>query len=470
MVLRRTVIRGADLTENLAALRTEMHVPGDYPAAAVAEAEQAAASLSLDGYADATDVELVTLDPPGSRDLDQAFAISARSGGGFEVVYAIADVAAFVKPGGAIDAEAHERGETLYLPDGRVPLHPPVLSEGAASLLPGERRPAVLWRFQLDADGEPTSVDVRRSVVRSRAQLDYPSFATSGGELVGLLQRVGELRQARERDRGGVSLPEPEQELERQGDHWQLTYRAPLPVEGWNAQLSLLTGMAAARLMLDAGVGVVRTMPPPDDHTVATLRRSARALGVDWPKDAAYADVVRQLDALVPTQAAMIRLATVLFRGASYVAFDGKAPDHPDQAAVAAPYAHATAPLRRLVDRYVSECCLAACAGAAVPQWVRDGLPAVPGAMAEADRRAHAVDRAVVDLAEALLLEGRVGEHFTGVVVEDGAGGNGHGEVQLRDPAVRARLDGDNLPLGDEVEVVLSVADVASRRVGFALA
>jgi exoribonuclease R len=453
--LRRTVIRGADLTAPLTALRTEMHVPGEYPATAVAEAEQAAKSLSLDGYVDARDLHLVTLDPPGSRDLDQAFGIAARSDGGYDVAYAIADVGAFVAPGGAIDTEAHVRGETLYLPDGRVPLHPTVMSEGAASLLP--------------ADGELTSVDVRRSVVRSRAQLDYPSFATTGGGLVPLLQRVGELRQVRERDRGGVSLPVPEQELERAGDKWELRYRAPLPVEGWSAQLSLLTGMAAAKLMLDAKVGLLRTMPPPDPHTVRTLRRSALALGVEWPESAAYAEVIRGLDASKPAHAAVLRLASVLFRGASYVAFDGTAPEQPMQSAVAAPYAHATAPLRRLADRYVSECCLAACAGGQPPEWVRTALPALPDAMADADRRAHAVDRAVVDLAEALLLEGRVGEHFAGVVVEDRVGKNNHGEVQLRDPAVRAWLNGDKLPLGKEVDVVLSVADVAARHVEFVL-
>ena len=470
MPLRRTVIRGADLTPQLAALRAEMRVPADYPAAAVAEAEQSAARLSLDDYVDATDVELVTLDPPGSRDLDQAFAIRTRDDGGFEVDYAIADVAAFVPPGGAVDTEAHARGETLYLPDGRVPLHPTVLSEGAASLLPGERRPAVLWRFRLDTDGEPTSTDVRRCVVRSRAQLDYPSFAQSNDALLSLLQRVGELRQARAHDRGAVSLPVPEQVLERQGDKWELSYRAPLPVEDWNAQLSLLTGMAAATLMLDAGVGLLRTMPAPDPHTVASLRRSALALGVDWPKSASYADVIGRLDAATPAHAAVLRLASVLFRGASYVAFDGAPPAGSTQSAVAAPYAHATAPLRRLGDRYVSECCLAACAGVEPPQWVRDGLPALPEVMADADRRAHSVDRAVVDLAEALLLEGRVGEHFTGVVVEDRVGKNAHGEVQLRDPAVRARLDGTDLPLGQEVDVVLEAADVAARHVEFVLA
>jgi exoribonuclease R len=163
-------------------------------------------------------------------------------------------------------------------------------------------------------------------------------------------------------------------------------------------------------------------------------------------------------------------LATVLFRGASYVAFDGKPPAQPEQSAVAAPYAHATAPLRRMADRYVSECCLAACAGTEVPTWAREGLPTLPEEMADADRRAHAVDRAVVDLAEALLLDGRIGETFCGTVVESGHDGESHGEVQLRDPAVRARLDGVDLPLGKEVDVRLSEVDVTARRVRFVLA
>jgi exoribonuclease R len=476
MPLRRTVITGADLTANLAALRAELELPDAFPAAAVAEAESAARAGGLAGHVDATDLDLVTLDPPGSRDLDQAFGIVRAPGGGFHVAYAIADVGAFVTPGGAVDTEAHVRGETIYLPDGRIPLHPPVLSEGAASLLPGQDRPAVLWRFVLDAAGEPKSVDVRRSVVRSRAQLDYPTFDKSGGALVGLLREVGELRQQRERERGGVSLPVPEQEVVRDADRWELALRAPLPVEGWNAQLSLLTGMAAARLMIDAGTGLLRTMPPPDAHTVASLRRSALALGVDWPKAKSYAEVVRGLDAGVPAQAALLRLASVLFRGAGYVAFVGTAPEQDAQSAVAAPYAHATAPLRRLADRYVSECCLSACAGTAVPEWVTAALPGLPDEMATADRHAHEADRAVVDLAEALVLQQRVGEVFRGVVVEAGdMHGKGrqhgtaqpHGEVQLREPPVRARLDGTDLPLGQEVDVRLAAVDVGLRRVTF---
>jgi exoribonuclease R len=218
--------------------------------------------------------------------------------------------------------------------------------------------------------------------------------------------------------------------------------------------------------MLSAGIGLLRTMPPPDPKTVASLRRSAIALGIAWPDGAGYADVIARLDPTQPAQAALVRLAAVLFRGAEYVSFDGKQPEAETHSAVAAPYAHATAPLRRLADRYVSECCLAHTAGNDVPAWVRQALPELPAQMAEADRHAHAIDRAVVDLAEALVLQGRRDEVMRGVVVEPGP----KGEVQLREPAVRGRLNGDDLPLGEEVGVRIAQLDVAKRLVTFELA
>ena len=465
VAMRRTVVSGVDIDPYLQALREELHVPGAFPPDVQAEAERVAATsvAATDSRVDATDVALVTLDPQGSRDLDQAFFLE-RISGGIRLHYAIADVAFWVAPGGAIDLEAHRRGETLYLPDGRAPLHPPVLSEGGASLLPGQDRPALLWRVDVDDQGQMGPVEVRRAVVRSRAQLDYTSLQSQNGDVFALLQEFGQLRQQQEKARGAVSLQVPEQQVTGDGTGWTLAYRAPLLDEDWNAQMSLLTGMAAATLMLGAGVGLLRVMPPPDDATIASLRRSAAALSVDWPVGASYADVVRSLDASKPTHAAFLRLAAVLFRGASYVAFDGAPPASSTHSAVAAPYAHATAPLRRLADRYVSECCVAICAGEPVPDWVRTALPALPDEMAEADRRAHEVDRAVVDLAEALVLQSRCGEVFRGVVVETGQKG---GEVQLRDPAVRARMDGDGLPLGQEIDVRLRAVDVTRRRVTF---
>ncbi len=462
------------LDRAFAALRQELEVPTEFPAAVESEAAAAAAvPADRSGGWDATDVPFVTIDPPGSMDLDQALHIHRRDGG-WRVRYAIADVAAFVRPGGELDAEAHRRGETLYSPDVRTPLYPAALSEGAASLLPDQVRPALLWTLDLDDRGELAATDVRRALVCSREKLDYAGVQASldagtAPEPLRLLREVGEAREARARERGAVDLHLAEQEVVPGPDgSWRLEYRAPLPVEGWNAQISLLTGMAAARLMLAVGVGVLRTLPPPDPGTVESLRRSAVALGVDWPVGRPYAEVVSALDGSVPAQAAVLELAIRLLRGAGYLAFDaGVSPAAPEHSAVAAAYAHTTAPLRRLVDRYVGEVCLAACAGTPVPDWVRAALPMLPAEMADADRRAHALDRAVVDLMEVTALAGAVGKEYEAVVVETGKDG---GDVQLRDPAVRARCTGRDLPLGQVVRVRLAEVDPVRRRVTFSLA
>ncbi|HSK54898.1 MAG TPA: RNB domain-containing ribonuclease [Jiangellales bacterium] len=475
MPRRQLRLAGPDgIADHLRDLREELEVPAGFPVQVLEEAGEGSREPRLP-TTDLTGLDFVTLDPPGSRDLDQAVHIERR-GAGWRVHYAIADVAAFVRPGGALDAEVHGRGLTLYGPDTRTPLHPTVLSEGAASLLPGEDRPALVWRFDLDSDAEPVSVGLRRAVVRSRAQLDYPAVQAdldagrgSSGEL---LQEVGTLRLERERDRGGVSLPVPEQVAVHGDDGWRLEYRAPQPVEAWNAQISLLTGMAAARIMLDGGIGVLRTLPEADPRDLARLRRVARALGVEWPEEVAYPDFVRGLDAATPAHAAVIDAATTLLRGAGYEAFDGSAPEagfaggRVRHAAIAAPYAHATAPLRRLVDRFVGEACVSLVAGADVPDWVLAALPALPDEMGAAVRRAGGYERACLDLVEAALLEPRVGESFGGVVV-DVDGERGRGEVHLHEPAVRARVDGEALPLGERVEVRLAEASVAERRLRF---
>jgi exoribonuclease R len=450
------------------ALREELAVPGDFASNVLVEAERSAAEVELPDE-DATDIPLVTVDPLGSRDLDQAVHI-ASSSSGYLVSYAIADVAAFVRPDGALDAEANRRGETFYFPDRRVPLHPPVLSEGAASLLPDQVRPAVLWRIQLDARGEVTEFDVRRARVRSRAQLDYATLQSqldggSAPDAVALLAQVGPLRLQLARERHAINLDIPEQTVEPKGDHrWTLTLREPLPVESWNAEISLLTGMCAAQLMLRAGCGILRTVPEPASATVEALRRAALAIGIDWPDGALPGDVVATVDRADPRHVAFIEHAAALLRGAAYTTFDGAAPEQRTHAGIGAAYAHVTAPLRRLVDRYGSEICLAAKAGSTVPQWVRDRLPGLPATMADADRRAHEADRAVIDATEAWLLRDRVGERFTVTVID----ANAHAAtVVVDEPAIRARCTGDNLPVGEKITAQLIEADVAKRLVRF---
>lgn len=122
------------LARELAAIRAEFQVPQAFPPEVLAAAHAAAGRTPSD-HADWTDRAFVTLDPASATDLDQAFAIET-AGRDLILHYAIADVAWFVDERGPIDAEAWKRGESLYLPDGKAGLYPPVLAEGAASLLP----------------------------------------------------------------------------------------------------------------------------------------------------------------------------------------------------------------------------------------------------------------------------------------------------------------------------------------------
>jgi len=455
-------------------IQSELHVSADFSPEVEAAAAAAAAAPRLPDL-DRTDIAFVTVDPPGARDLDQALHLSRSDDGGYVVRYAIADVAAFVSPGDPVDLEAHRRGETLYGADTKVPLHPRVLSEGAASLLPGEVRPALLWTIRLDSDGARTDVQVERSLVRSTAQYAYDDVqraiddGTADASLA-LLKEIGELRIAREAVRGGVSLPLPEQDVDIEGDRWHLEFREQLPVERWNAQLSLLTGFAAADLMIYARIGLLRTLPLPDPRDVQRLHRTARALGIDWPAELLYPDFIRSLDPSIAAHAAMVNASARLLRGSGYLAFDGETPANPQHSALASEYAHVTAPLRRLGDRYAGEVCVAICADTDVPSWVHAALPELPGTLRASASRARAYERAILDLVEAGVLADRVGESFAGVVVDVDDKDPKRGVVVVHDPDVEARVvSSAPLPLGTDVHVRLTVADVGARKVEFSL-
>lgn len=454
-------------------LRRELKLPGEFPAEAMAEADAAARGAPKPAV-DRTDEPFVTIDPATSRDLDQAMHLARRPGGGFRVRYAIADVASFVRPGGPLEAETWARGQTIYLPDGRIPLHPAVLSEGAVSLFPDVDRAAVVWTIDVDADGGLAGVALERARVRSRAKLDYAGVqgmvdTGRAPEPIALLPELGSLLARRAADRGAVNLPLPEQEIEPDGDGWRLVLRAPLPVEEHNAQISLLTGVAAASLMLRGGVGLLRTMPPPRPEAVAKLRAAAESLGVAWPPGASVGAVVASVEPATPRGAAFLDQAADLLRGAGYTAFDGAPPAETGHGGVGAPYAHVTAPLRRLADRYATETCLALFESREVPGWARSALSRLPRAMADSDRVAGGAARSAIDLTEAVLLQHRVGEVFDAGVLDVDEPSHHRppgGTVAVDDPAVRARCLGE-LPLGERIPVHLTTADPVSRKVVF---
>jgi exoribonuclease R len=461
------------LRQGITQIQAEMKVTADFPASVEEAAAKAAANPRLPEL-DRTDIPFVTIDPASAMDLDQALHIE-RDGDGFVVHYAIADLAAFITPGDPVDVEAHRRGETLYGADSKIPLHPKAISEGAGSLLADQVRPALLWTMGVDSTGEGTSVTVERALVRSRAKLSYDEVqaaidAGTADEVFTLLGEVGRLRLAKEAERGGVSLPLPEQEIDISDDHWTLEFRTLHPVEQWNAQISLLTGMGAATLMVGAEVGLLRTLPPADPRDVRRLRRTARALKVDWPEGQDYPEFIRSLDPTQPNHAAMVVACTRLLRGSGYAGFQGAVPALHQHSAIASAYAHVTAPLRRLADRYALEICVAICSGAAVPQWVLDELEDLPKTMQESGRRANQYENAVLDLVESAVLAPRVGETFDAVVVDVDEKDDRHGDLTVQEPAIDARVSSDSpLPLGEPVKVTLAAADPATRKVEFTL-
>ena len=425
---------------------------------------------------DALDVPFVTIDPPGSLDLDQALHVERRAGGGFRVRYAIADLASFVVPDSPLDRAVWARGVTYYAPDRATPLHPPALSEGAASLLPDADRPAVLWTIDLDASGERTAVEVHRATVRSRARLDYAGVqadidAGRPHPALAALAEVGTLRRARAVARGAIELELPDQEVVPDGaGGWTTRIRQRPPVETWNAEMSLLTGTAAASIMLDAGVGVLRTLPAPEPSAVEQLKRTAATLGIAWPDGATAAQVLSGLPLDTGPALALRRAASTLLRGAGYAAFDRSAgtapPADPGHGGIGAPYAHVTAPLRRLVDRFGTEVCLALTAGVALPEWLAAALPTLPPVMAESDALAAKVERACVDRTEAALLASRVGAEFDAVVLRASGPENEPGEVFVAEPPVLARCTG--VPrAGEVVRVELVEADPTTGRITF---
>lgn len=450
---------GHALAQGLATIRTEFQVPTDFPAEVLAAAD-AAARQAPDAHADWTDRAFVTLDPASATDLDQAFHIEA-TGGDLMLHYAIADVAWFVTDGGVIDAQAWTRGETLYLPDGKAGLYPPVLSEGAASLLPDGPRPAVVFSVRVDAAGDVKLDAVTRAVIRSRAKLAYGSVGDEDLP-IGFAELSARIAAA-DAARGAARVDPPEQELARAADgSLSLTFRERHPSEDRNAALSLACNMAVADLLQAHGTGLFRVMDEPDEAAVRRLRLTARGLGIDWPEQATLTQFERTLDPAQARDAALMLAIRRAGNGATYRPW--RAGETPWHAAVAARYAHATAPLRRLADRYVVQAALAVANGQAVPEPVAAAFEQLPKVMVRADALAGRIDRAVIDMAEAVMLEGREGETFTALVTDIGERG---AAIQLSELPVTARIDAAGLTPGDSVKVRLAEADPTGRKIAF---
>lgn len=450
-----------ELTGGLKRLHAELDLADGFDARMLAEAREAAGRQPAD-HRDRTDWPFATLDPASSTDLDQAFHIE-QSGSDIMLHYAIADVGWFVDTGSALDQEAWRRGMTQYMPGARVPLYPAALGEGAASLLPDGPRPAVVFSVAIAGDGKTRIEGVERAIIRSRAKLGYETVQPS--DLPPLLGEMARRIRAAEEARGAARLDTPEQELTRDANgRYALVLKPSLPAEQDNAAMSLACNLAVAQLFMDHNGGLFRVLAEPDAKAIARLRVSARLRDIAWDENENLVALERRLDVGNPREAGFLLEIRKASRGAFYAPWtEGEKPWH---AAVAATYVHGTAPLRRLADRYVVEAALSLGRTGKWPDGAAETFKALPPVMARASQTAHRLDRAVLELAEAVLLEGREGEQFAGVVTEIGDRG---ATVQLIDLPVVARIDSKDMREADAVRVRLDGADPSQRRTMFSL-
>ncbi len=457
--MRSLIDQSNVLHSGLAAIRKQYSVPTSFPSEVLAAAD-AAARREPTEHVDRTDWNFVTLDPATSTDLDQAFTIE-RTGDDLLLHYAIADVAWFVRAGDALDREAWKRGATLYLPDGKAGLYPPVLAEGAASLLPEGPRPAVVFHVRVGSTGAAVLDGAERAIIHSRAKLAYDSVTAS--QLPADFDEFARRVQAAAALRGAGTIEPPEQQVEHiDGDRYQLVFRPRLASEDQNAAMSLACNLAVADAMFHAHTGLFRVMPEPDERALKRLRHTARGFELNWPAAQSLQDFARTLDANNPKHAAFMLAARRAGGGADYQPFtSGVTPWH---SAMAATYAHATAPLRRLADRYVVQVALAVANGNPVPDDVAKALPLLPEPMDRSDSTGGRIERAVLDLAEAVILGGHEGESFDAVVVDDDADGT---RIQLLDVAVVTKVKAHGVTPGDPMVVKLIATDVAGRTVRF---
>ncbi len=383
------------------------------------------------GRKDMTDLPLVTLDPASSTDLDQAFTLK-RDGKNLVLYYALADVSPFVPIDGMVEKEAWNRGVTIYGVADKLPLYPKVISQNAASLLPDGPRPAVLVVVVIAPDGGLHLRSIDRAVCLSRAKLAYDSVDLS---TLPYLEEFATWMWKAEAERGAIRVDFPQQEVVADAATpagVRLELRIRMQSELVNSALSLAVNIAIGNLFRDARVGLFRVMDDPDPKAIETLRRAAHALHIRWDRAESLRDLQKRMNPENTVHQQFLLDARRAGGRANYALYsDDKIPWH---SAIAATYAHATAPMRRLADRYVLDLAYLLANGESIPSILTSKIEKLPKVMERYESRAGNVDRAVIDLLEAVSLQHRIGEVLEAEVVDAE-----NSIVQTFDSAIRHR-------------------------------
>ncbi|SPJ26739.1 ribonuclease R [Falsiruegeria mediterranea] len=408
-------------------------IPDDFPDPVIAEAD-AAKPMGLSGREDLRDLPLLTIDPSDARDHDDACYAHAdddpKNPGGHIVWVAIADVAAYVRPGSALDREARKRGNSSYFPDRVVPMLPDRLSGDLCSLHEGVPRACLAVRMQLDADGNKLSHRFVRGLMRSVASLHYAEVqdAIDGNPndrtgplldpiLKPLYAAYGALKKAREeRQPLDLDLPERKIVLDDDGTVQSVNFRDRLDAHRLIEEFMVLANVAAAEtLNAKKSPLLFRVHEEPAPEKLESLRETAQAAGYNLAKGQVLQ--TRHLNTLLRAAAGtddaeLINLSTLRSMAQAYYS-----PENFGHFGLALRnYAHFTSPIRRYADLIVHRALIKA------HGWGDDGLQPdeidrledTATHISDTERRSMMAERDTTDRYLAAYLSERVGNEFSG--------------------------------------------------------
>jgi len=410
-------------------------IPYDFPDTVLAEAE-AAIETGPEGRTDLRALPLVTIDPEDARDHDDAVCAMAdddpANPEGHVVWVAIADVAAYVRPGSALDREAHRRGNSTYFPDRVAPMLPERLSGDLCSLHAGVDRPCLAVRLVLDRAGEVTAQAFHRGVMRSRASLTYeqaqsaaegePDAATAPLAAEAIAPLFAAYRAAaRARDRRqplDLDLPERRIELDDAGTVTAIPIRERLDAHRLIEEFMILANVAAATTLEARRRALLyRVHEEPDPEKLDTLRESVESIGLTLAKGQVTrtSDLNRLLAEARKTEAEELISLQVL-RAQTQAYYSAENLGHFGLNLRA--YAHFTSPIRRYADLVVHRALIAALGlgGDGQTREEADALPATAEHVSLTERRSMEAERDTTDRYVAHYMAEREGAEFWGKI------------------------------------------------------
>jgi ribonuclease R len=392
------------------------------------EAEAARmAKLPLGDREDLRALPIVAIDPVDARDFDDAVWASAREGGGFDAIVAIADVSFYVRPGSELDAQARKRGNSVYFPDRVVPMLPETLSADVCSLRAGDDRAALACHLVIDARGQVKSWRFARSVIRVAANIPYEDAqAAIDGTLAHPLTETAlrplwdcwaALAKARaKREPLDLDLPERRVVLDEAGRIMSVAARERLDAHRLIEDYMIAANVAAAKaLEAKKAPCMYRVHEPPAREKLVALKDYLETFDIAFAlgqviKPATFNRIIDRLGTADHRQVVMeqiLRSQTQAYYSPINAGHFGLS---------LGSYGHFTSPIRRYADLLVHRSLVAAYdleparAETAISKDDFDRMDIIGTAISQAERRAMEAERETVDRYVAAYLSMRVGE------------------------------------------------------------